>query len=160
MDEQEHVLLFTMHHIITDAWSVEVLVREMTMLYEAQIAGEPIALPELPIQYVDYALWQRQWLQGSDLEEQLAYWRRQLAGLAPLELPTNHLRPAVKTGRRASKSWLLPKAVLDELLGLCQKQDVTLFMLLLTAFQVLLMRYTGQTDISVGSPIANRTRVE
>ena len=159
---QEHVLLLTLHHIVTDAWSMGVLLREWMTLYQAEMKGKPSPLPELPIQYADYALWQRSFLQGtgsgiaSDLDEQLAYWRKQLAALEPLELPTDYLRPRVKTDRGARLSRLLPKAVSDGLLHLCQKLDVTPFMLLLTSFQVLLMRYTGQTDISVGTPIANR----
>jgi amino acid adenylation domain-containing protein len=159
-DEQEHVLLFTLHHIITDGWSMEVLVREMTTLYQAQLNGDVPTLPELPIQYADYAIWQRQWLQGAESEAQLAHWRRQLADLSPLELPTDYRRPAVKTDRGASQSRLLPATLSAELLRLCLRLDVTLFMLLLGSFQVLLMRYTGQTDISVGTPIANRTRAE
>jgi amino acid adenylation domain-containing protein len=159
-DEQEHVLLFTLHHIVTDGWSMEVLVREMTKLYQAQVNGEPEQLPELPIQYVDYALWQRDWLQGEVLQSQLAYWRKQLADLSPLTLPTDHPRPRVQTGRGTSQSHLLPQVLLEELLRLCQRQDVTLFMLLLSAFQILLMRYTGQTDISVGTPVANRRLTE
>src|SRR5204863_1505615 len=114
------------------------------------------SLPRLPIQYADYALWQREWLQGEVLEAQMAYWREQLADLSALKLPTDHPRPRVKTDRGASQSLRLSRALSDELLHLCHKQDVTLFMLLLSAFQVLLMRYTGQTDISVGTPIANR----
>src|SRR5262249_36152720 len=158
--EREHVLLLTLHHIVTDGWSIGVLAREITTLYQAQVKGEPSDLPELPLQYADYALWQRQWLQGAVLDEQLAYWRKQLADVLPLELPTDHPRPAVKTHRGASQSLLLPKAVSVELMHLCQKLDVTLFMLGLSAFQVLLMRYTRQTDICVGTPIANRRQAE
>jgi hypothetical protein len=168
LDEQEHVLLFTLHHIVTDGWSMGVLVREMTTFYRACINGEALGqaqdtvqtLPELPIQYADYALWQREFLQGEVLEGQLAYWRKQLANLAPLMLPTSYPRPAVKTDRGATLSQLLPKAVADVVSHLCQKFDVTLFMFLLATFQVMLMRYTGQTDISVGTPIANRRRAE
>jgi amino acid adenylation domain-containing protein len=163
-DEQEHVLLFTLHHIVADGWSIGVLVREMTTLYQALVNGEDSGqeppLPELPIQYADYAIFQRSFLQGSVLDAQIAYWREQLADLSPLILPTDHPRPKVKTDRGASRSRLLPKSLADGLLHLCQKLDVTLFMLLLGSFQVMLMRYTGQTDISVGTPIANRTRPE
>jgi amino acid adenylation domain-containing protein len=165
---QEHVLLLTLHHIVTDAWSMRVLVHEMTTFYQADLEGEPSEqaqdtvppLPDLPIQYADYTLWQREFLQGEVLDEQMAYWREQLADLSPLLLPTDHPRPRVKTGRGAIQSRLLPRALSNELLHICQKLDVTLFMLLLSTFQVLLMRYTGQTDISVGTPIANRTRAE
>jgi amino acid adenylation domain-containing protein len=171
-DGQEHVLLLTLHHIVFDGQSVDVLMRELSVLYQAQVEGEPgeeqspPPLPELPIQYADYTLWQRQWFQGvgsglaPDLQEQLAYWRGQLANLSPLELPTDHPRPAAKTDRGASQSRLLPKALSLGLLRLCQELDVTLFMLLLSAFQILLVRYTGQTDICVASPVANRTRPE
>ncbi len=157
---QEHVLLLTLHHIVCDGWSKELLVHEVATLYQAEVNGEPKPLPELPIQYADYALWQREFLQGEVLDRQLAYWREQLASLSPLELPTDHPRPSVKTDRGATQSRLLPKAVSEGLSHLCQQQNVTLFMLGLSAFQVLLMRYTGQTDISVGTPIANRTRAE
>src|SRR5436305_3278435 len=168
LHEQEHVLLFTMHHIITDGWSMQVLVSEVTTLYQAAMNGEPSGqiqgtlppLPELPIQYADYALWQRSFLQGEVLDAQLAYWRKQLADLSPIELPTDHPRPKVQTDRGASQSRLLPKAVSQEMSALCQKLDVTLFMLLLASWQVLLMRYTGQTALSVGTPVANRRLTE
>ncbi|TMC17369.1 MAG: non-ribosomal peptide synthetase, partial [Chloroflexi bacterium] len=160
LDAQEHMLLLTAHHIIMDGWSMGVLMREVTMLYQARINGQSPALPALPIQYADYALWQREFLQGQVLEEQLAYWKKQLADLSPLSLPTDHHRPAVKTDRGASQSRLLPEGVCDSLQALCRKHDVTLFMLLLAGFQVLLMRYSRQTDIAVGTPIANRSRAE
>src|SRR5437667_2401776 len=157
LDEEEQVLLLTLHHIVTDGWSMGVLVREMTTLYQAHINREAGTLPPLPIQYADYALWQRDFLQGEVLEGQMAYWRKQLADLSPLALPTDHPRPRVKTARGARQSLRLSRALSDDLLALGQQQDVTLFILLLSAFQVLLMRYTGQRDISVGTPIANRT---
>jgi natural product biosynthesis luciferase-like monooxygenase protein/amino acid adenylation domain-containing protein len=158
---QEHVLLFTMHHIVTDGWSAGVLIHEMTTIYQAEMNGQPAsALPPLPIQYADYTIFQRSFLQGEVLDAQVAYWRKQLADLSPLVLPTDHARPAVKTERGASQSRLLPKAVLEDLLHLCQKLDVTLFMLLLGTFQAMLMRYSKQTDISVGTPVANRTQPE
>ncbi len=160
LDEEAHVLLFTLHHIVTDGWSMGVLVREVTTLYQAEMKGEQALLPELPIQYADYAIFQRQFLQGEVLSSQMAYWRKQLADLSPLTLPTNYPRPRVKTDRGASQSLRLSRAFSDQLLHLCRKMDVTLFMLLLSTFQVLLMRYTGQTDISVGTPIANRRRAE
>ncbi len=157
---QEHVLLFTLHHIVTDAWSMGVLVHEMTTLYQAEMKGEPGLLPQLPIQYADYAIFQRQFLQGEVLDAQMAYWRKQLADLSPLALPTNYPRPKVKTDQGARQFLRLSRAFSDQLLHLCRKMDVTLFMLLLSTFQVLLMRYTGQTDISVGTPVANRSRAE
>ena len=157
---QEHVLLLTLHHIITDGWSNEVLVRELTILYQVFVAGQPSPLAPLPIQYADYALWQRQWLQGEVLEAQLTYWRKQLAHVTPLALPTDHPRLPGQTYQGAVQSQILPGAVYEDLVILSQQENVTLFMLLLAAFQVLLLRYTGQTDISVGVPIANRTRAE
>ena len=157
---QEHVWLLTLHHIITDGWSLRVLVLEMTTLYQAQIAGEPIKLPELPIQYADYALWQRQWLQGEFLDGQLAYWSKQLANVEPLDFPTDHPGEPIQTYRGVSQSLQLPLALSEGLITLSKKAHVTLFMLGLTAFQTLLLRYTGQTDISVGVAIANRTRAE
>ncbi len=160
LESQEHLLLLTLHHIITDGWSTVILVRELTALYQANVAGLPSSLTPLPIQYVDYALWQRQWLHGEALEVQLAYWREQLAGGTPLAFPTDHARPAVLTDRGASLVRVVPTATMESLQRLSRQEGVTLFMLLLAAFQVLLLRYTGQRDISVGTPVANRTRAE
>ncbi len=157
---EEHVLLQTLHHIITDGWSNEILVRELTMLYQAKLAGEPSPLAPLPVQYADYALWQRAWLQGEVLEAQLAYWRVQLAGVPPLELPTDHPRPPVQTYRGTSQMFQLPPVLSEQLVALSEQQNVTLFMLLLAALQVLLARYTGQRDICVGTPIANRRHAQ
>ncbi len=158
--KQEHVMVLTLHHIITDQWSNEILVRELTSLYQAHSIGQPSPLVPLPIQYADYALWQRQWLQGKVLETQLAYWRKQLTGISPLALPTDHSRPSVRTSRGAIQTRLVPPTVLTQLQALSLQEGVTLFMLLLAAFQVLLLRYTRQSDISVGTPVANRTRSE
>ena len=161
---QEQVLLFTLHHIVADGWSMGILVREITTLYQVGIHGEPDQsklLPQLPVQYADYALWQRQWLQGDVLQSQMAYWREQLAGApALLELPTDRPRPAVHTHSGARQARLLAPALLQQLKSLSQREGVTLFMTLLATFQVLLMRYSGKTDIVVGSPIAHRTRAE
>jgi len=161
LDEAEHILLLTMHHIISDGWSMGVLVREMAALYQAFAAGQPSPLPELPIQYADYAHWQREWLQGEVLEKQLAYWRERLGDEPPvLELPTDRPRPAVRTNRGASLTATLPARLLQDLNALARQEGVTLFMVLLAAFQTLLSRYSGQTDISVGTPIAGRRRPE
>ncbi len=160
VERQAHVLLLTLHHIITDGWSTEVLVRELITLYQAFVARKPSPLSPLPIQYADYALWQRQWLQGEVLDAQLTYWRKQLANILPLELPTDHPRPVVQTYRGARQVWQLPVELSEDLQVLSQQENVTLFMLLLAAFHVLLARYTGQNDISVGSPIANRRQGE
>ena len=161
LDEEDHILLLTMHHIISDGWSMGVFVREMGALYEALSQGRPSPLPELPIQYVDFAQWQRKWLQGEELERQLAYWKEQLAGLPPLlELPTDRPRPAVQRYQGAHHSFALSKSLSQALESLSQEEGATLFMTLLAAFQTLLYRYTGQEDICVGTPIANRTRAE
>ncbi len=160
LTEQEHVLFLVMHHIISDGWSSGILIREITTLYEALLRREPAELPTLPIQYADFALWQRSWLQGTVLEQQLDYWKQQLAGLAPLELPLDHLRPAIQTFHGARLQLLLPIGLSQELRALSQREGVTLFMTLLASYQVLLARYSGQYDIAVGTPIANRTHEE
>ncbi|HEU4326187.1 MAG TPA: amino acid adenylation domain-containing protein [Roseiflexaceae bacterium] len=157
----EHALLLTMHHIIADEWSVNLLVRELSALYEAAAAGRPAALPEPPLQYVDYALWQRGWLHGEALEAQLAYWRAQLAGApALLDLPTDRPRPAVQTFRGASHSFRLPEPLSEALRGLARGEEATLFMTLLAAFAALLARYSRQDDIVIGTPVAGRSQVE
>ncbi len=160
LGSQEHIFLLTLHHIITDGWSNEVLVREFATLYQACVDGLSSPLAPLLIQYADYALWQREWLQGEMLEAQLAYWRKQLANVPSLALPTDYSRTSGHTYRGAVLSLALPEELSQRLITLSQQEAVTLFMLLLTAFQVLLTRYTGQTDISVGTPIANRMRAE
>jgi len=156
----EHILILVMHHIISDAWSLGVLFRELVTLYEAFAHQQPSPLPELLIQYADFAHWQREWLKGEVLATQVSYWRRQLAGLPVLELPGDFPRPAVQTfnGRRCT--FELSRNLKDSLNVLCLEEGVTLFMVLLAAFQTLLYRYTGQTDLAVGSPIANRRHVE
>jgi amino acid adenylation domain-containing protein len=161
LGQQEHLLILIVHHIISDEWSVEVLVQEMAALYKAFLTGSHLPLPELPIQYTDFAYWQRQWLQGEVLETQLDYWKQQLDGApAVLQLPKDHPRPPVQTYRGARQSKELPKTLSEALKELSHQEGVTLFMLLLAAFQTFLYRYTGQDDIPVGSPIANRNRNE
>src|ERR1051326_5725316 len=158
---EEHVLLFTMHHIVSDGWSMEILTREVSALYAAYAAGQESPLAELPIQYADYAVWQREWLQGEVLEEQLGYWRKKLAGApAVLELPTDHPRPAQQTHRGALLPLQLSSELTSELKQLSQREGVTLFMTLLAGWQLLLARYSRQSDVVVGSPVANRTRSE
>ncbi|MGZ3459297.1 MAG: non-ribosomal peptide synthetase, partial [Archangium sp.] len=161
LGEREHVLLLTMHHIISDGWSMGVLIREMAALYEAFSSGQPAPLPEPALQYADYAAWQRRWLQGEALETQLSYWKQQLDG-APqlLELPTDRPRPAMPTFRGAHLSVRLPLALTEALEELSRREGATLFMTLMSAFQVLLSRYTGQQDVLVGTDIANRTRAD
>ncbi len=160
LEPQAHVLLLTLHHIITDGWSNDVLRRELISLYRAFATGQPYPLAPASLQYADYALWQREWLQGEVLEAQLAYWRKQLAEVPPLGLPTDHPRPAVQTLRGASQRFQVPLMVAEELRVLSQQEQVTLFMTLLASLQVLLLRYSGQSDISVGTPIANRRQAE
>jgi len=161
LGEAEHLLLLTIHHIVCDGWSLGVIVREITALYAAFSTSRESPLPELPIQYADYAAWQREWFQGDVLETQLAYWKKQLAGATTvLELPSDHLRPAVQSFRGAGQLLTVPSAVTESLKALSQREGVTLFMTMLAAFQTLLHRYSGQDDIIVGTPIANRTRVE
>ena len=157
---QEHVLLLTVHHIVFDGWSWAILYRELSALYEVFLRGNPSSLPELPIQYADFAVWQRQWLQGKKLEEQLAFWKEHLNGVSPLELPTDRPRPSVQTFHGATHTVEFPQSLTETLQGLSRKEGATLFMTLLAAFQSLLRRYTGQDDIVVGIPIANRNRAE
>jgi amino acid adenylation domain-containing protein len=158
--KEEHVLLLTMHHIVSDGWSHGVFWGELAALYEAFATGKPSPLPALAIQYADFAHWQRQWLQGEVLDTQLAYWKRLLAGMSTLQLPADHARPAVQTFRGAKHSLALSPTLTQALKALSQRQGVTLFMTLLATFQTLLHRYTGQNDIAVGSLIANRNRAE
>jgi len=160
LDQEEHLLLLTMHHIVSDGWSMSVFWRELRVLYEAFSRGEPSPLAELPIQYADYALWQRQWLQGEVLDKQLTYWKWQLAELPTLELPTDHPRPPIQTHHGARQSLMLPPSFSEGLRELARKEGATLFMVLLAAFQVLLSRYAGQQDVAVGTPIAGRNRAE
>ena len=159
--QDEHVLVLVQHHIISDGWSMQVMVDELVQLYAAYSRGEGLQLPALPIQYVDYALWQRSWMEAGEKARQLDYWREVLGGEQPvLELPFDHQRPAVPTHRGARLHIPLPIPLLDSLKALAQREGVTLFMLLLASYQVLLHRYSGQPDIRVGVPIANRNRVE
>ncbi|NLG48893.1 MAG: AMP-binding protein, partial [Chloroflexi bacterium] len=161
VDDAEHIAVLVLHHIVSDGWSMRLLIRELAALYHAYAAGRPSPLPELPIQYADYAAWQREWLQGDVLETQLDYWRKQLAGAPPLlELPTDHPRPAMQTYHGAIYSFGLSKELAQGLKRTSQKANCTLFMTLLAAFQTLLYRYTGQDDICVGTSIANRNRAE
>ncbi|HEU4556496.1 MAG TPA: amino acid adenylation domain-containing protein, partial [Longimicrobium sp.] len=161
LGEEDHVLVLAMHHIISDGWSMGVLNRELSALYEAYREGRDSPLPELPVQYADFAVWQREQLAGEVLERRLAYWRERLAG-APglLELPTDHPRPAVQTYRGASVPVELSPELLERLQALGRSEGATLYMTLLGAFQVLLGKYAGSEDVVVGSPIAGRTRSE
>src|SRR5829696_150520 len=157
----EHVLILVVHHIVFDGWSSGVLSRELSECYRAFTTGSAPQLPELSVQYADYAVWQREWLAGEAFDRQLAYWRTQLSG-APsfLELPTDFPRPHVQRHRGATEKLLLNSRLLQKLRTLAQEEGATLFMVLLAGFQLLLSRYTGQNDVVVGSPIANRPRSE
>lgn len=158
---QEYVLLFTLHHIIFDGWSAAILVEEFATFYRALLENRSATLPSLPLQYADFAYWQRQWLQGERLEKHLAYWRKQLEGVpALLELPTDHPRPSLQSGRGGLYPFHVPKDVVVRLHALSRQQGVTLFVTLLSAFNVLLHRYSGQNDFCVGSAVANRSHPE
>jgi amino acid adenylation domain-containing protein len=159
--QHEHIFVLVMHHIISDGWSVEVLLQEIALTYKAFRTGTFLPLPNLSIQYKDFASWQRQWLQGEVLQTQLSYWKQQLEGIpAVLQLPTDRPRPSVQTSHGAQQSIELLKTTTEQLKAIARQEGVTLFMLLLAAFQTFLYRYTGQDDIPVGTPIANRNRDE
>ncbi|MCT7952695.1 amino acid adenylation domain-containing protein [Ancylothrix sp. C2] len=161
LDQIEYVLLFTIHHIISDGWSLSVLLKELTELYKGFYTFKPANLPSLPVQYADFAVWQRQWLTGEILETQLRYWKEQLSNAPALsELPTDRPRPAVQTFRGGYHHAVLPLELSAELTALSKRAGVTLFMTLLAAFQTLLYRLSGQDDIVVGTPVAGRNRQE
>nr|MDZ8289084.1 amino acid adenylation domain-containing protein [Nostoc sp. ChiSLP01] len=161
LSETENILLVCMHHVVSDGWSMGVFVQELAALYNAYSQGQPSPLTPLPIQYADFAIWQRQWLQGDVLQRQLSYWQQQLANApALLSLPTDRPRPAVQTFAGAYQQFALSQELTQKLTQLSQQQGVTLFMTLLAAYDTLLYRYTGVADILVGSPIANRDRSE
>ncbi|HEX2094446.1 MAG TPA: amino acid adenylation domain-containing protein, partial [Longimicrobiaceae bacterium] len=161
LQQQEHVLLFTLHHVVSDGWSTGVLVREVSTLYEGYARGEEPRLPELPVQYADYAAWQRSWLSGAVLEAQLAYWRERLAGAPPLlELPTDHPRLAGWSTRGGSLGFGLSAALSQGLRALGRREGATLHMVVLAGWQALLGRYAGQDDVVVGSPVSGRSRLE
>ncbi|HZF14077.1 MAG TPA: amino acid adenylation domain-containing protein, partial [Thermoanaerobaculia bacterium] len=157
----DHVVALTVHHIVSDGWSMGVLVRELTALYAAFAQGRPSPLPELPVQYADFALWQRAWLTGEVLESEVAFWRRQLLGLPPrLELPADRPRPAVQSFRGAARPVRLPDELTRQAQRLGRREGATLFMVLLAGFEALLARYSGQEDLAVGTPVAGRTHRE
>ncbi|HBL30620.1 MAG TPA: non-ribosomal peptide synthetase, partial [Acidobacteria bacterium] len=158
---EEHVLLLTLHHIASDGWSMGLLVHEVTALYAASAAGRPSPLPAPPVQYGDFAVWQRSWLHGAVLAEEIAFWRRQLAGLPPLlELPVDRPRHAVQSFRGAARPVRFPADLTRRLETLGRREGATLFMVLLAGFQALLARTGGQEDLAVGAPVAGRNRVE
>ncbi|MGY4641860.1 non-ribosomal peptide synthase/polyketide synthase [Pseudomonas sp. TE24901] len=159
--EEEHVLVLVQHHIVSDGWSMQLMVEELVQLYAGYSQGQDVQLPALPIQYADYAVWQRHWMDAGEKQRQLAYWRDVLGGeQSVLELPFDHQRPAVQSHRGARLAMELAPTLTLELKALAQQQGVTVFMLLLASFQTLLHRYSGQEEIRVGVPIANRNRSE
>ncbi|MFB2896156.1 amino acid adenylation domain-containing protein, partial [Aerosakkonemataceae cyanobacterium BLCC-F50] len=159
--QDDYVLVFAIHHIAADGWSMGVLIGELSAYYRAIVTGSPVELSPLPIQYADFAVWQRKWLTDRVLERQLNYWKQQLTGAPPLlELPTDRPRPAIQTFRGGTEKLQLDIKLTQELKKLSQKSGTTLFMTLLAGFVVLASRYSGQTDIVIGSPIANRNRTE
>jgi amino acid adenylation domain-containing protein len=160
LSEEDHVLQIVMHHIAADGWSMGVFTRELSALYQAYCHGQANPLPELPIQYADFAAWQRQWLQGDTLERYLTYWQETLQDITPLELPTDYPRPAIQAYRGQEHSLVLAPELTRGLKTLSQGEEVTLFMTLLAAFKLLLARLSGQNDVVVGSPIAGRNQVE
>ena len=161
LGDEEHILLLTMHHIIADGWSVDVLMREMALLYGAFSEGKPSPLPELAIQYADYTLWQRDWLGGGTLQQQMDYWKRKLQPLPPqIELPQDRIRPIAQSYQGGRERQEIGPAVEKALRKICSQEGVTMYMSLLAAFQVLLHKYSGQEDISVGTPIAGRNQIE
>ncbi len=161
MRDEEHILLFTMHHLVSDGWSIGVLVEELIELYEADVQSRPCRLPPVRIQYADYAEWQRRSLHGQEFIRQIQYWKTRLAGIeSPLELPADRVRPAEQSTRGASISIPAPASLVEGLRELARREGTTLFTVLLAAFKVLLYRYTDQEDICIGVPVAGRGLVE
>ena len=161
LDDTHHVVMLTLHHIVSDGWSLGVLIHEVSQLYAAHVAGVPSGLPELPIQYTDFAHWQRRWLSGDVLQRQLAHWVQTLADPPPpLQLATDRPRAAVQTFRGAREHFTLSARVTQALQALAQREQCTLFMVVMAVFNVLLMRSSGQSDLCVGTPVANRSRAE
>ncbi|RZM28004.1 MAG: amino acid adenylation domain-containing protein, partial [Pedobacter sp.] len=157
---EEHLLVVTMHHIASDGWSRSVLVREVAELYRSYIEGQPAELAHLPVQYADYAIWQRSYLQGEILETKLDYWKNKLTGVSPLQLPTDHSRPAIQGRAGMMYRFELDRSLSSQLKNLSLSSGATLYMTMLSAFKVLLYRYSGQEDICVGSPVAGRSHQE
>ena len=160
LGELEHAVEATMHHIVSDGWSKAIFIREFAALYQAFSQGEVSPLAELPVQYADYVLWQRTLLKGEFLNQQLKYWQQQLSGLETLDLPTDYARPVTMSDKGASIKLAFDEALTMRLKQLSQAEGATLFMVLLAAFQILMKIYAGQHDIAVGTPIANRRKIE
>ena len=160
VSNDHHILILTTHHIVADAWSMGILTRELWTLYDALANKRTSPLQELAVQYADYAVWQREWLKGDVLESQLSYWKEQLKELPILNLPTDHPRTVKQSFRGARQPLSLPESLTTAVNELSRREGVTQFMTLLATFQVLLYRYSGQEDVVVGFPIANRNRTE
>ena len=160
LGEEDHILVVTMHHIASDGWSASILVKEVITLYESYSGNGKTELPAVSIQYADYAIWQRRYMQGELLENKLDYWKSKLDGVLPLQLPTDYTRPLVQSSSGAVRSFSIDARLSAELVGLSHAHGVTLYMTLLTAFKVLLYRYSGQEDICVGTPVAGRNQQE
>jgi hypothetical protein len=160
LDDDDHLLLVTMHHMISDGWSIAVFIREALATYYAFSTGAPLVLPEPPIQYADFARWQRQQADEVALQRQLGYWKEKLADLAVLELPTDRPRPPVLSPRGASCALSLPAELTQALRGLARREEATLFMVLMAAFQTVLHRYSEQDDVAVGTLVSGRNRAE
>jgi amino acid adenylation domain-containing protein len=160
MDLQDYALLIGMHHIVSDSWSIGIFFQEFSALYAAFASGQPSPLPELPIQYGDFAVWQRNWLQGEVLQQQLAYWKNNLEGIAPIDLPCDRPRPSTPSFRGGNVPLTVGFELVSKLRALAAQQECTLFMVMLAAFQVLLGRYTDRDDVVVGTPVANRNHAE
>ena len=160
LGEQEHILIVTVHHIIFDGWSFGIFMGEVSVLYTAYVTGQSVSLPAVSLQYADFAVWQRKRMQENVLQEQLAFWVKLLSGVQPLDLPTDHPRPSILSQEARHYQFQIPASLVQNLKVLCRHYDTTLFVLLLTTFQILLARHSGQDDICIGSPIANRTRAD
>jgi amino acid adenylation domain-containing protein len=160
LEENEYVLLFTMHHIISDGWSMGVLIQELASLYQANSLCKPSSLPQLPIQYADFAIWQRQWLQGEFLDKLLAYWKQQLQNLPTLKLPTDYPRPPIPTYRGSAQPFTISPTLSQQIKILSNQQGVTFFMILQAAFAILMHYYSKQDDIAIGTDVANRNQGE
>lgn len=158
--DSEHVLLMIMHHIVSDAWSSRILLEEFMQLYQAYRAGKPSPLPELKVQYGQFALWQRGWLKGEVLDRHLSYWKKQLSGMKLLELPTDRSRPEKWSSEAQSVRFQVPLELTEKIKDLSRREGVTVFMVVLAALHVMLGKYAGQTDVAVGTAVANRNRVE
>ncbi|UYK68512.1 condensation domain-containing protein [Xanthomonas sacchari] len=161
IDKDQHILFLTQHHIISDGWSISLLIQEVGALYTAFLANQPDPLPPLTIQYADYSTWQREWLQGDELQQQLSFWTQELSG-APelLQLPTDHQRPATQSFAGSTIAVEMSATLVSELNALSKRNGATLFMTLLAAWAVVLARLVGGNDIVIGTPVANRQRAE